>query len=39
MEELTPLRLRPCYKEYLWGGERLKKEYGKTNTPEVTAES
>lgn len=39
MGELTPLRLRPCYKEYLWGGERLKKEYGKTNAPEVTAES
>lgn len=35
----TPLRLRPCYKEYLWGGRRLKKEFGKTDAPEVTAES
>lgn len=35
----TPLRLRPCYKEYLWGGIRLKKEFGKTDAPEVTAES
>lgn len=35
----APLPLRPCYKEYLWGGARLKKEYGKTDAPEVTAES
>ena len=37
--ELMPLKLQPCYKEYLWGGERLKKEYGKTDAPDVTAES
>ena len=35
----TPLRLEPCYKEYLWGGRRLKREFGKTDAPEVTAES
>lgn len=35
----TPLKLRPCYKEYLWGGERLKKEFHKTDAPPVTAES
>lgn len=34
-----PLRLHPCYKEALWGGSRLKKEYGKNDAPEVTAES
>ena len=34
-----PLRLRPCYKEALWGGTRLKKEYGKNDAPDVTAES
>lgn len=35
----TPLKLHPCYKEYLWGGTRLKTEYGKTDAPDVTAES
>ena len=35
----SPLKLRPCYKQYLWGGERLKREYGKTDAPTITAES
>jgi len=35
----APLKLRPCYKEYLWGGTRLKNEFGKTDAPDVTAES
>ena len=35
----TPLYLRPCYKETLWGGRRLKKEYGKNDAPDITAES
>lgn len=34
-----PLKIHPCYKEYLWGGTRLKREYGKEDAPEVTAES
>lgn len=34
-----PLKMLPCYKEYLWGGTRLKKEYGKLSAPEMTAES
>lgn len=37
--EWTPLRMRPCYKEYLWGGTRLRTEFGKQDAPEVTAES
>ncbi len=37
--EYTPLRMRPCYKEYLWGGGRLKKEFNKVDAPAVTAES
>lgn len=37
--ELEPLKLHPCYKEYLWGGTRLKKDFGKRDAPEVTAES
>ena len=36
---IYPMRLHPCYKEYLWGGTRLKTEYGKTDAPEITAES
>lgn len=35
----TPLKMRPCYKEILWGGSRLKTEFGKTDAPDVTAES
>lgn len=37
--ELTPLKMKPCYKEYLWGGTRLKSEFGKIDAPDVTAES
>lgn len=36
---LEPLKLRPVYKEYIWGGDRLKKEYNKAKAPERTAES
>lgn len=42
MESLNnkqPLRLVPCYKEYLWGGTRLKTHFGKTDGPETLAES
>ena len=34
-----PMRMVPCYKDYLWGGNRLTMEYGKKGAPEVTAES
>lgn len=34
-----PLKMRPCFKEYIWGGTRLKKEFGKSDAPEMTAES
>lgn len=34
-----PMRMIPCYKEYLWGGSRLANEYGKHSAPAVTAES
>lgn len=37
--QYIPLKLRPCYKSYLWGGNRLKKEFGKANAPLKTAES
>ena len=37
--ELTPLKLHPAYKEYLWGGHRLRAAYHKEDAPEITAES
>ena len=37
--KMEPLRMHPCYKEYLWGGTRLKCDFGKTDAPEITAES
>lgn len=39
MTRFMPMRLKPCYKEYLWGGDRLKNKYGKLDAPKVTAES
>ena len=36
---LYPIRVIPCYKDYLWGGVRLKEGFGKTDAPDVTAES
>lgn len=36
---IYPMRLQPCYKEYLWGGKRLKTEFLKLDAPEITAES
>lgn len=35
----APMKMQPCYKEYLWGGRRLKHEFGKADAPENTAES
>ena len=37
--ELTPLKLHPCYKDYLWGGDRLRRDYHKADAPDITAES
>ena len=31
--------LEPAYKDYLWGGTRLKTEYGKETDLEIVAES
>ena len=35
----TPLPLRPCYKEYIWGGSHLKQYFGKRDAPDTVAES
>lgn len=34
-----PLKMHPCYKEYLWGGTHLKTDFGKDDAPAITAES
>lgn len=36
---MYPMKLQPCYKEYLWGGTKLKTGYGKADAPDITAES
>ncbi|MEX0981206.1 MAG: type I phosphomannose isomerase catalytic subunit [Bacteroidales bacterium] len=36
---LYPLKFRPIYKDYLWGGHKLKSLLHKQNTPEIAAES
>lgn len=35
----TPLKMKPVYKEYLWGGVQLKTKYSKQDAPAMTAES
>lgn len=35
----APLKLQPAFKDYLWGGERLKTEYGKHTGLSPLAES
>jgi len=34
-----PLRFQPVYKDYLWGGNRLARNYQRTGTPAICAES
>lgn len=34
-----PLLFEPVYKDYLWGGNRLARQYGRSGTPPVCAES
>jgi mannose-6-phosphate isomerase len=36
---LYPLKFRPIYKDYLWGGQKLKTLLNKQNTPAIAAES
>ena len=37
--ELRPYALSPCYKDFLWGGGRLQRKYGKSAAPPRLAES
>lgn len=34
-----PVKLLPAFKDYLWGGERLKKEFNKKTDMDIVAES
>ena len=36
---LYPIRFKPIYKELIWGGEKLREEFGKTDAPPMTGES
>ncbi|KPL09451.1 MAG: mannose-6-phosphate isomerase [Bacteroides sp. SM23_62] len=38
-KSLYPLRFHPIYKPLIWGGEKLREDYGKTDAPEKTGES
>lgn len=39
MNKLTPIKLIPSYKDYLWGGEKLQNVYGKKTDISPVAES
>ena len=36
---MSMIRLKPAFKDYIWGGDRLKKEFGKGYDGEVLAET
>jgi mannose-6-phosphate isomerase len=38
-QTLYPLRFHPIYKQLIWGGEKLREEYGKSDAPPMTGES
>ena len=39
MQMLKPMLLKAPLKDYLWGGSRLKNEYGKESDLDIVAES
>ncbi len=39
MNRLKPVRLMPAFKDYLWGGTRLKESYNKKSDLDIVAES
>ncbi len=39
MSNLDPVKLSPAFKDYLWGGDRLKREYNKKSSLDKVAES
>lgn len=39
MSNLQPIKLSPAFKDYLWGGTRLKSEFNKKSDLDIVAES
>ena len=39
MSKLSPVKLSPAFKDYLWGGTKLKEKYNKQSDLEIVAES
>ena len=39
MKEITPIRLSPAFKDYIWGGRRLVTDYNKKCDMDIVAES
>lgn len=39
MSQLSPIKLAPVFKDYLWGGTKLKTEFGKKSDLDIVAES
>lgn len=39
MANLSPVKLAPAFKDYLWGGTKLKEQYNKKSDLEIVAES
>ena len=37
MSELNPVKLRPAFKDYLWGGTKLKTAYNKQSDLDILA--
>ncbi len=38
-KDLYPLTFTPVYRDYVWGGDRIARRFGRTDTPAVCAES
>ena len=36
---MVPIFLEPIFKDYIWGGKRLKEDFNKNTPDEITAES
>ena len=39
MSKLSPVKLTPAFKDYLWGGTKLKEKYNKKSDLDIVAES
>ena len=39
MTKLSPIKLTPAYKDYIWGGTKLKTMYNKHSALDIVAES